>query len=420
MFAAKSSIRPSVFWILGLSLNLWAQSNWTVRRTGTTSLATVTWTGTQFVAAGFDSILSSPDGITWTSRPAPVCCLADVIWTGSQLVAVGGVIQSWEPPGALPKQGSGTQLAAARGATAVGDTNSTTSFGYAVTSPDGITWTQRNPGASLSLSSVAWAGSRLVAVGAEGRAYVSPDGVTWTSHQAAGEMLLSIVWTGHQLVALGASGVAVSDSIGSSWTFRTIASALSSVTSGKGIQVAVGAAGILSSSDGITWTPRHSGTGEGLSEVIWTGNEFVVVGNGGGGGIVLTSPDGIAWTARNPGPSVGLYAVAVSNTQLVALSTNRSILTSPLEPVAILASGAHRNFSIRLTSSHLFAVVPNTLGAHPRAVLYGSSGRKVAEVEVNPDASEVTIPVDNLERGVYVLVMSGKSASFRHRFSLTR
>jgi photosystem II stability/assembly factor-like uncharacterized protein len=61
--------------------------------------------------------------------------------------------------------------------------------------------------------------------------------------------------------------------------------------------VAVGESGtILTSSDGITWTSRTSGTSEALYVVTYGNNTFVTVCDS---GTILTSKDGTTWTSRD-------------------------------------------------------------------------------------------------------------------------
>lgn len=49
----------------------------------------LTWDNNQFVAVGYQAILTSPDGLTWTLRSNNTNNLTNVGWTGSQYVAVG-------------------------------------------------------------------------------------------------------------------------------------------------------------------------------------------------------------------------------------------------------------------------------------------------------------------------------------------
>jgi hypothetical protein len=150
-------------------------STWTVRESGLEEiLSSVAWSGTRFVAVGNNgTILTSPDGTTWTPRAygADGHQLNAVIWADSQFVAVGGQ-------------------------------------GVILTSPTGINWTVRAAPQELGTArfqSVAWSGSRFVAVG-DGRIFTSPDGATWTPILAPPDLLNSVIWGGKKFVAVGYQG----------------------------------------------------------------------------------------------------------------------------------------------------------------------------------------------------------------------
>ena len=75
--------------------------------------------------------------------------------------------------------------------------------------------------------------------------------------------------------------------------------------------VAVGGSGnILTSTDGILWTSRTSGTSNLLNGVTSANNIFVAVGES---GTILTSGDGTSWTSRTSGTSNALYGVTYSD-----------------------------------------------------------------------------------------------------------
>jgi len=75
--------------------------------------------------------------------------------------------------------------------------------------------------------------------------------------------------------------------------------------------VSVGNSGtILTSSDGISWTKRTSGTREYLKGVTYGNGLFVTDGNS---GTILTSPDGNLWTKRTSGTSK--YLIGVTHSQ---------------------------------------------------------------------------------------------------------
>jgi len=64
---------------------------WHTQLSGTSqTLPGVAWSGTQFVAVGDGTILTSPDGHTWTAQSSDTSYyLESVAWSGSQFVVVG-------------------------------------------------------------------------------------------------------------------------------------------------------------------------------------------------------------------------------------------------------------------------------------------------------------------------------------------
>ncbi len=91
--------------------------------------------------------------------------------------------------------------------------------------------------------------------------------------------------------------------------------------------VAVGNNGIiLTSADGSTWVSRASGSTEALNNIAWSGNKYVVV--GGWYGSILTSADGITWTKTSSGVSKFFKKVIWGNNQFVAVGMG-AIMTSP-------------------------------------------------------------------------------------------
>ena len=98
--------------------------------------------------------------------------------------------------------------------------------GTILTSPDGISWTQRTSGSQqFDLYGLTYGNGLFVTVGESGSILTSPDGITWTERTSGTPKELYVV------------------------------------TSGNGLFVTVGFFGtILTSPDGITWTERTSGT----------------------------------------------------------------------------------------------------------------------------------------------------------------
>jgi hypothetical protein len=89
----------------------------------------------------------------------------------------------------------------------------------------------------------------------------------------------------------------------------------------------VGDAGtIVTSTNGVHWTPRKSGTTSNLQGIAFGAGQFVAVGHTIDGSTdpisrhntILTSPDGMSWTEQHTGTSNLLYAIAYGNGRWVA------------------------------------------------------------------------------------------------------
>jgi len=62
--------------------------------------------------------------------------------------------------------------------------------------------------------------------------------------------------------------------------------------------IAVGSGSNFVSTDGINWSPSTTPSAEPLNDIIWTGSEWVAVGDN---NTAVTSPDGETWTTQIPG-----------------------------------------------------------------------------------------------------------------------
>lgn len=101
-----------------------------------------------------------------------------------------------------------------------------------------------------------------------------------------------------------------------------------SITAGPPGLVTVGVGGtILSSTDGVTWTNRTSGTANWLVGVTYGGNQYVAVGDN---GCVVLSPDGVTWSTVNQSATTArLNNVIYAAGQYVAVGEAGTIITSP-------------------------------------------------------------------------------------------
>ncbi len=99
---------------------------------------------------------------------------------------------------------------------------------------------------------------------------------------------------------------------------------LCSVVYGASNYVAVGFNGtVLSSPDGVRWTPQNSGTSLGLYSVAYANGTFVAVGQ-----IILSSANGADWTIRDQAAVYDYETVAFVNGEFIAVGANGSMKVS--------------------------------------------------------------------------------------------
>jgi uncharacterized delta-60 repeat protein len=157
-----------------------------------------------------------------------------------------------------------------------------------------------NSPTTQDLWSACFGGGQFVAVGTGGTILTSPDGIAWSQRSSGVDLWLVGVCMGQTLAN------AVITPGRETYTYQNLF-------------VAVGDRGtILTSPDGIAWTPRVSGTTQRLNGVAFVSTvsgtpsgggsqRFVAVGEG---GTVCISVDGLTWTAGNAGVSGWLRGVS--------------------------------------------------------------------------------------------------------------
>jgi hypothetical protein len=154
----------------------------------------------------------------------------------------------------------------------------------------------------------------------------------WANPLPQGNYFRSVAWGGGIAVAVGDRGTILTSNDGVTWTPRIshTESDLSRVVFDGLKFVAVGSPRIyLTSPDGITWRMMGYGTGAGPNGLTWTGSMFVGVGDG---AVVWTSRDGVNWGGSfSPysGLSGNLYDVTWTGSQLVTVGEGGRIFTSP-------------------------------------------------------------------------------------------
>jgi len=189
-----------------------------------------------------------------------------------------------------------------------------------MTSPDGITWTNRTAAEANQWQAITWSEDLglfvAVAVSGTNRVMTSPDGITWTARAAAAaNQWYDVCWSSELSLFVAVAISATSDHV-------------------------------MYSSDGTTWTAAQAPSNYSWSCVEWSPElgiftSLAITSTG----TSMTSPDGINWTAhylpaqgqwRNIAwaPELSLYcAVSYSGTYRVMISTTdgKNVLAEVIE-----------------------------------------------------------------------------------------
>ncbi len=262
---------------------------------GVEDITTAVWTAAMVVVSTDGKIQRSTDGTYWTAVTSPTTnALHDVVYTGTQFVAVGDA-------------------------------------GTILTSSDGRAWTMQTSGAGTDiLTSIAWSGSALVAVGGtlgggvgEGRTYRSINGgITWTPQNPGADPITKITWTGSRFIGLDGSAFVTSND-GSSWQRTAYPDSLMFILTGH-----------------ITpYSPTENAL---LKSIVWDGSRYVVVGNK-----IAVATDYVptsTWTDTTPAGFTGLL------TQVVR--TGRSNLENPLGSEVVALDSSPVGSLIRTTATN--------------------------------------------------------------------
>lgn len=112
------------------------------------------------------------------------------------------------------------------------------------------------------------------------------------------------------------------------------------VAYGNNAFVVVGNKGIiLTSSDGVVWTPGSSGTSNSLLGVTYGNNRFIAVGDG----IILTSSDGVTWALKTLAAGTVLTSVIYSKNTFAAVGMGSGLAYDGATPGCILEGVAYGN-----------------------------------------------------------------------------
>jgi hypothetical protein len=259
------------------------------------------------------------DSITWTARATPPMYALDMAYAGGRwLIAYSNAIAystngyTWtKTVSTVITTGSGWQtLCYHLGKWYVMSSDEYSSYGVAVSSDGGVTWTATTVygSAYVDLKSN---GTYMLLVDAYGYVYKSTDGITWNGTYPSTVPNL-ICWHINKWISI--NGAFSTDGI--TWvtgSYPTNQSTRSVVSNGS-ILVAIGSDGgytvgmiACSLDNGGTWRQAVPPTSQILQKVIWDGVNFIAIGGNGEGGI---SQDGSNWSPISLGNQQTTMAIA--------------------------------------------------------------------------------------------------------------
>lgn len=315
--------------------------SWTSRESGTPNALNGVCVGLDsFVAAGDSgTVLSSPDGVTWSGLSSG---------TGNDLKAVAygnGVFVAVGAEGTILTSSDGeiwiNRVAdndLVLNGVAYGNHRlvAVGNGGRVLTSADGVSWTAGVSGTTNNLDDIAFGGGMFATVGSKG-IRTSTNGVDWT--QQSGLPATAVTYGNGMFVAVNniinsGAGVFVSTN-GMDWSVAAPTIAMFDVAYGNGVFVGVYSFGpVLRSTNAVDWVQidyAPAGSRAYLNSIAFGNGHFVAAGSGYGG--IITSADGLTWSpAMYPSRWDYLNCVAYGNGLFVVgganYHTSQSVLTS--------------------------------------------------------------------------------------------
>lgn len=340
----------------------------------TANVSSIAWVSGQFILTG-EVVWTSTNGTTWNIQPSYAFLIGMKLrWTGSEMIATHplGLYYSSTDGLAWTDRSAGL-LFPPLGGGRFGSGLLTLSYGGHIERQVSLgQWvaTHSTPVPANALS-MAYSGSLYVAVG-KNISWSSTDGHTWTEHYLTNIDMADVTWNGSLFIAVGRGAWRSTD--GATWTntitpfateqesFFTVATlagksyacgynyntnqVISALTtdgtnwSGANMNaVVLGMAtdgsklvgvgwrlGVITSTDGTTWTPVSGGNtiGEDYMSVVYGGGQFVAVSNVGN---IYTSATGTAWVARQSAANA-LRSVVRTTNEYLAFGAHGTIVRS--------------------------------------------------------------------------------------------
>jgi hypothetical protein len=175
--------------------------------------------------------------------------------------------------------------------------------GGIMTSPDGLAWTPQSTGTTDDLRTLLWDGSRYLAAGQNGAILSSADAISWTSINSSGPFINALAYSGQRYVAAGGFGILTSTD-GVSWSSPGIPPPGSSYEAATwtGSKFLIGGLGsnLYESADGLSWVLSTADFNWNIESLITEAGTTWITGDN---AYIFSSNDGVSWIDQYPSPS---------------------------------------------------------------------------------------------------------------------
>jgi hypothetical protein len=213
-----------------------------------------------------------------------------------------------------------------------------TNPGHVLRSTNGLNWTIVRRSANTAFDTVIWTGSRYIAADGFGGQSTSTDGVYWSINTnfttpLGGGGITKIIKVDSTLYALGTVGrIFRSTDDGVTWTGGAPNGVSSTafddmIWTGEAFYIIGNGGVVLRSTDSFTWAQITTPTTDRLVAGIYTQSIFVIVGRS---GRIITSTDGgLTWAIRSSTVANNIESIAWSGSRFVAgVASNGLVVTS--------------------------------------------------------------------------------------------
>ncbi len=360
------------------------------------SLQSVAYGSNLFVSVG-EGIVTSSDTYDWTERLAFTGSLANTLYgvTYANVTSFTGFVAVGK--GQIPEYSTGL--------TQIVDTN------LIYYSANGTNWASVETITPNGFNGVASNGNLVIAVGENGVIYRSENGADWLGVNEVS--ITSVNSATDQLNVSDTTGFAVNDVVRFTNSFSSITAGTNyyiiNVVSNTQVEISTSLGGsILTLTDGtIPFRTRmylYPATAT-LNDVTYANSVFITVGDN---GLIRTSSDGITWTTRTSGTTENLNGITYkSSSTFVVVGENNTVLISEnngvswsietvfniAAPIYDIQGGqftdgyAPEELVAGVVTDNLALIVNTRPGTNWPATEYAHVGYRVVSLELEPESA---------------------------------